>query len=143
MEPETDRLTYEMARTEHALRHILDTRLRPFGVSLLGWAVLRQIVREPGISGAELTRRVFVSQQAVSKLLARLERLDLVRHADRPGRVRVQDYASTLRGQQIAETCDTLVAQIEDSLRTHLGEKNALELLETLRACREILERDH
>src|SRR5262245_12456155 len=69
-----ERLAYQLARTEHELRVVLDNALRDLGVTLTQWTVLTFLVREPGLSAADLARRSFISQQGVAGILARLER---------------------------------------------------------------------
>jgi len=138
-DPEPERLAYQLAHTEHVMRRALDRVLRPHGLTLLGWAALSQIARDPEISGAELTRRIFVSQQAISKLLARLVELGLAVHTARPGRLRVQDYRATERGCEVATQCDHAVMAVERALRDHLGPTETDLVMRRLEQCRQLL----
>lgn len=49
-----DRLVYGFVRAEHELRVVLDNALRDLGVTLTQWTVLSFLLREPGLSAADL-----------------------------------------------------------------------------------------
>ena len=115
-----ERLSYQLARTEHVVRLAIERALRDEGLGLIAWAVLSWLCREPGLSVTELSSRVFVSQQAVSKIVAALARDELVERRPRAGKVRVQDLVATTKGLQVSAACDAHVVQIEKRLRRQL-----------------------
>ncbi len=51
-----ERLVYGIVRAEHELRVVLDNALRELGVTLTQWTVLSFLLREPGLSAADLAR---------------------------------------------------------------------------------------
>lgn len=115
-----DRLSYQLARTEHVVRLAIERMLRQEGLSLIAWAILSWLCREPGLSVTELSRRVFVSQQAISKLVAALVREGLLERRPRVGKMRIQDLVPTDKGFQVSAACDEHVIQIEQRLRDRL-----------------------
>ena len=127
-----DRLTYQLARAEHAMRHVLEHSLRQHGISLTSWAVLSHIANSPGLSIAEITRRTFITQQAVSKIAAQLERGGLVHRAKRKGNQRIQDLVATANGTSLSATCDELVVGLERKLRAELGQERILQLTQAM-----------
>lgn len=50
-----------------------EQRLRPLGMAAAHYSLLVSIYAEPGLTGAELARRLNVTPQAVAALVARLE----------------------------------------------------------------------
>lgn len=70
------RLTgWTLVRTHHAIaRRFIDTLAR-VGLTPTQFGVLVQVVSEPGLSQAELARRVLVTPQSIGELLTSLERL--------------------------------------------------------------------
>ena len=130
-----ERLSYQLARTEHVVRLAIERALREEGLGLIGWAVLSWLCREPGLSVTELSRRVFVSQQAVSKLVAALARDGLLERRPRVGKVRVKDLVATAKGLQVSAACDAHVVEIERRLRQRLSSRQ----IETLGAALEIV----
>ena len=59
----------------HLFRHLVDLRLRRGSdISFAHLVTLDQIQQEPGVAGARLARRLFVTAQTMTGLLRRLER---------------------------------------------------------------------
>ena len=119
------RLTYRIARAERDMRQSLDRALRPFDITLMSWAVLSHIVREPGISVVELTRGTFITQQAVSKILAALEHERRIKRTPQPSDGRKWKLLATASGRRLAAACDQRVMALEDLLREALGDDSA------------------
>src|SRR5690349_7241854 len=133
------RLTYQLARTEHELRVVLDNALRDLGVTLTQWTVLTFLVREPGLSAADLARRSFISQQGVAGILARLERAGLVARTPHPTHGRIMEVTVTSAGRALATYGDQQVAELEARLHAALGADEETHLVDALARCRRIL----
>jgi DNA-binding MarR family transcriptional regulator len=133
------RLTYQLSRTEHELRVVLDNALRDLGVTLTQWTVLTFLVREPGLSAADLARRSFISQQGVAGILGRLERAGLVARAPHPTHGRIVEVTVTSAGRALAAYGDQQVTELEARLRDALGADRDPDLVEALARCRRVL----
>jgi hypothetical protein len=59
------RVGYQLKRAEHALRLEMDGALRDMGLTTPQYAALSVLGDEPGLSGAELARRCFVTPQTI------------------------------------------------------------------------------
>lgn len=123
---------YRLAGAEHVMRNVLDAALRPHGLGLTTWAVLSQIADSPGLSVAEVTRRTFITQQAVSKITAQLEGDGLVSRAERSGNRRIQELTVTSKGLRLSGLCDELIVQLEHDLRKRMGEDRAAAALDAV-----------
>jgi len=119
-----ERLSYQLARAEHAVRLEIERALRDEGIGLIAWAILNWLCREPGLSVTELSARVFVSQQAVSKVVAALGRDGLLERRPRVGKARIHDLKATAKGLKVSIACDVHILRIEDRLRQQLLSRN-------------------
>ena len=72
------------------------------GTSQVG--VLRQLANEPGLSGAELARRLLISPQGVQLALTSLEKRGLVERKQDPQHGRIMQAYLTGEGRDVAET---------------------------------------
>ncbi len=74
------------------------------GVSTAHVGVLRQLSNEPGLSGAELARRLLISPQGVQHALTALERRGLVQRKQDPQHGRILRAYLTGEGRDVAAT---------------------------------------
>ena len=134
------RVGYQMKRAEHALRLEMDARLRGLGLTTPQYAALSVLGEDPGLSGAELARRCFVTPQTMNQVLTRLEGAGLV--ARRPhrehGRV-LQGYL-TEKGERSVVRADRIVEEIEERMLANLNRVERRRLLDALRSCVDSLE---
>lgn len=72
------------------------------GVSTAQIGVLRQLSNEPGLSGAELARRLLVSPQGVQLALTALEKRGLVERKQDPQHGRILQAFLTDEGRDVA-----------------------------------------
>ncbi|MFC4471074.1 MarR family winged helix-turn-helix transcriptional regulator [Streptomyces xiangluensis] len=68
-----DRVTWALRRAEWAVQAHKDQRLRPLGMAAAQYSLLICIHTDPGLTGAELARRLNVTPQAVASQVARME----------------------------------------------------------------------
>ncbi len=69
-----EQIGYLLKRLMHLFRHLVDLRLRrDADISFAHLVTLDQIRHEPGVAGAQLARRLFVTAQTMTGLLRRLE----------------------------------------------------------------------
>jgi DNA-binding MarR family transcriptional regulator len=98
------------------------------------------VAGEPGITVAEMSRRLPKTQQAISQVAARLEKLGFIERRVGPGRG-VGLYA-TESGREMAAEASRAEAVLERRLRSLLGEERHRALRELLAESRAILRRE-
>jgi len=134
-----DRLGYQIADTEHAVRKALDARLRTHEVTIAQWSVLNLLRMSPGMATTELAARSYVSQPAVTEIVGKLERAGLLRRSRREGDGRVRELFATEEGVRVASQGDEQVMAVETQLRAGLSQNEQAQLSELLARCRESL----
>lgn len=83
------------------------------GVSTAQIGVLRQLANEPGLSGAELARRLLISPQGVQLALTALEKRGLVERKQNPQHGRILQAFLTDEGRSVA------AAVVADAIAAH------------------------
>mgnify|MGYP001421993339 CR=1 FL=1 len=83
------------------------------GVSTAQIGVLRQLAGEPGLSGAELARRLLISPQGVQLALTALEKRGLVQRKQDPAHGRILQAFLTDKGRKVAG------AVVSDAIAAH------------------------
>lgn len=100
-------------------------------------SMLIAVVEEPGMTVAGFSRRIPKTQQTLSQVVARLEKLGLIERRLGPGRG-VGLYA-TEAGRQLAEDAIARERSITARLRELLGDERTTALAGLLRESRAIL----
>lgn len=134
------RVGYQMKRAQHALRSEMDGALRELGMTTAQYAALSALEAVPGVSGAELARRSFVTPQTMNQILFNLEKSALISRRAHPEHGRVLQAHLTDRGRKLVSEAHRMVEAIEKRMLSGLDENQRLELLKALRACAESLE---
>jgi DNA-binding MarR family transcriptional regulator len=83
------------------------------GVSTAQIGALRQLANEPGLSGAELARRLLISPQGVQLALTALERRGLLERKQDPQHARILRAYLTDEGLMLADTV------VNDAIAAH------------------------
>jgi DNA-binding MarR family transcriptional regulator len=83
------------------------------GVSTAQIGILRQLANEPGLSGAELARRLLITPQGVQLALKELERRGLVERKQDPQHARILQAYLTDQGRKVAS------AVVSDAIAAH------------------------
>jgi len=105
--------------------------LAPEGAWALG------AMRWPGMTVAEISRRIPKAQQTISSVVARLEKLGLIER--RLGSGRGVGLHVTDAGREMAQVAVTHEQELNARLRELLGEERSTALTELLRESRAIL----
>ena len=92
-------LGLDLKRAQHLLGLRIEDALRPMGLNVGTWAVLREVARAPGASASELGRASFHTPQTVGALLQRLQEQGLVERG--AGRGRIVENHPTPRGAKV------------------------------------------
>ena len=123
-----------LRRAQHLLALRIDDALRPMGLNLGLWAVLREVARTPGASASELGRASFHTSQTVGGLLQRLQEQGLVDRSS--GRGRIVENHLTPRGVEVARQA-TAVA--DDVIRGALAHVDATHIAQASRFLTEFI----
>lgn len=134
------RIGYQMKRAEHALRLEMDGALRGVGLTTPQYAALSVLGDDPGLSGAELARRCFVTPQTMNAIVINLEDAGLVLRRPHPERGRVLQGYLTAAGEDLLSRAHEIVDAIEKRMLAGLNPDDRLRLLEALRSCTDSLE---
>lgn len=113
--------TYLIGRLDRIIRRALEERLRPHGVTLLGYTALAVLAVRPGLSNAQLARRSFMTPQGMSQAVAALAERGLVDRSPDEGNRRRQRIALTPAGRTVVDKCTAAVEEYERSLLSVLG----------------------
>jgi len=134
-----ERVGYVLKRVQQALRAAMDEVLRRRGLTTAQYAALSALEEAPGLSGAELARRCFVTPQTMNEIVAYLEVAGLVERR-RGDDARVLRAALTAAGQELVAVCHQAVAVIEERMVSGLSPRERQQLLGGLHRCVDALE---
>ncbi|ANB10589.1 hypothetical protein SAM40697_6636 [Streptomyces ambofaciens] len=123
-----DRVTWALRRAELAVQTLKERRLRPLGLAASHYTLLISVHSEPGLTGAELARRLNVTPQAVASLVARLESRGQVERREHPRHRHVQELHLTEAGRETLRAADKAIADIELRIIEGLGLKESAQL---------------
>lgn len=135
-----DRVGYQLKRVQHALRSRMDEALRSMGLTTPQYAALSALEEEPGLSGAELARRSFVTPQTMNGVLANLEAAGLIERHPHPEHGRVLQAYLTESGETLVYKAHREVENIEERMLADLNEDKRILLAGMLRVCTASLE---
>lgn len=139
--PEIDRtLGYLVKRVQQALRRNCDAVLKPTGLSMAQYAVLRALADHPEASAAELARWCFVTRQALQDVLAAVRSAGLVDSADQPVRGRARSLRLTASGKQHLAAAEIAVVGVESMMCEGISNTGRRRLADLLTHCAENLE---
>ncbi len=106
-------------------------------LTLASSGMLLTVLAEPGVTVAEVARRIPKSPQAISQVVARLEKLGLIERRLRAGRG--VGLFVTPAGHDMAQTCLAREREHEATLRRLLGDERYETLQALLTECRAAL----
>jgi DNA-binding MarR family transcriptional regulator len=109
----TDNILWLLKQAFYFSLTSVNEAISPHGVSTAQIGVLRQLANEPGLSGAELARRLLISPQGVQLALTALERRGLVERKKDPSHGRILQASLTNAGRSVA------AAVVSDALAAH------------------------
>ncbi|OBF08235.1 MarR family transcriptional regulator [Mycobacterium sp. ACS4054] len=109
----TDNILWLLKQAFYYSLTTINDSMRVHGVSTAQIGVLRQLANEPGLSGAELARRLLISPQGVQLALTALERRGLVERKRDPQHGRILQAYLTQEGRNVAGTV------VNDAIAAH------------------------
>ena len=133
--PASVRMTYLVKQQELAIRADMDVMAREYGLTALQYTALTVLKRHPGMSGAQLSRRSFVSAQAGSEMIATLERKNLITREPDPSNRRILRISLTADGETAVDACESWMDRLEKQMLSGLSVPEAQALRGVLDAC--------
>jgi DNA-binding MarR family transcriptional regulator len=131
---------YLVKRVQQSLRRRCDSALRPTGLSMAQYAVLRALADHPDASASELSRLCFVTRQSLQDLLSALRSAGFVRDANRPPRGRARSLELTSAGSKRLAAAQTAVMNVESAMTDGVSPVARRQLAASLTRCAENLE---
>lgn len=125
-------------RTADALQHRTAEVLKPFGLTVAQYNVLR-ILRGAGKEGRtcrEISERMLTHDPDVTRMLDRLESRRLVRRRRDSGDRRIVRSRITPDGQELLEQADPVIRSLHGQLTTGIDRTSLRTLVTTLEAMR-------
>lgn len=120
-------------RLERAVARIGAMRLRPWRMTLSGYAALRVIERRPKLSLVQLSRRCFAKPQTMTRIVANLGDAGYVKRTISPGNERAMSLTLTARGRKVLREMDAEVLKINETLSQNLPDADRSRLISLLR----------
>jgi DNA-binding MarR family transcriptional regulator len=140
--PVMSRIGYVLKKVQAALRAAMDEQLRPLGIATPQYSVLSILDEVPGLSGAEVARRCFVTPQTMNELIVHLEQRGyLIRHRDKGARI--IHLTLTPMGVNLTRQAHRQVGQVESRMLQYVSPTEQRHLLELLLQCAQGLGADN
>jgi DNA-binding MarR family transcriptional regulator len=131
---------YLVKRVQQALRRRCDAALKPTGLSMAQYALLRALHDHPDASASELARLCFVTRQSLRDVLGGLRTAGLVALSDAPGRGRARALHLTPPGLRRLKDSHAAVEGIEAEMLHGIPSAGRNQLAALLIRCAENLE---
>jgi DNA-binding MarR family transcriptional regulator len=109
----TDNLLWSLKQAFYFSLTSVNDAISHHGVSTAQVGVLRQLASEPGLSGADLARRLLITPQGVQLALTALEKRGLVQRKQDPQHARILQAYLTDSGRTVA------AAVVQDAVDAH------------------------
>ena len=102
---------WTLVRAHHQMARLFTETLAEVGLTPTQFGAMAHLATEPGLSQAEIARRVLITPQSIGELLASLERLGAVtRTPGRPGRAKTVTLTAT--GRAALDRATVLVREL-------------------------------
>jgi DNA-binding MarR family transcriptional regulator len=120
-----------------SVRHAIDESLRRerIDVSFAHFVTLYTLSSEPGIAGAELARRAFVTAQTMNTILRRMERDGAIERRPHPTNQRADSWHITKAGQSGMAKAQVVVERVWTQMFEGLSEQEVRQLQKLLERC--------
>ena len=99
----------------------LEDRLRPFELTPGQYTVMAILEARERLSSAQLARRMSMTPQSMTELIASLERKQLVSRQEAPSNRRVLETSLTPTGRHLVARCNDVVDTIDNELCSALS----------------------
>lgn len=123
-----NRVTWALRRAELAVTALKEQRLRPLGIPVAHYTMLISVHEDPGLTGAELARRLNITPQAVAYLADRLVSRGQVERRSHARHRHVQELHLTDAGREALRHADAVIDEVERTIIEELGADDAARL---------------
>lgn len=130
-------IAYLLKQLHQSLRQAMDDafRLEQVEVSFPHFIVLYALETEPGITGAELARRSYVTAQSMNALLRNLEDEQLIERRPHPSSARADSWHLTRTGEQALNAGKCVAGGVWSRLLSPLNERDIAQFKDYLQRC--------
>jgi DNA-binding MarR family transcriptional regulator len=128
-------LSYMLGRLSIALSHALAERLELIGVTRAEYSALAALRMKTGLSNAQLARRVLITPQSMSEVVATLERKGLLRRWNDPDHARILRAELTDQAWDVLFACDAATLELEHQMQAEMTPDERETLLATVTEC--------
>jgi len=128
---------YLLRNLHHSLRQAVDESFRRDGLELsfAHFATLYTLANEPGVAGAEIARRLFVTAQTMNAILRRMEEEGVVERRPHPGNARADSWYLTRAGEARFARAKKLGDAVWRRMLSTLAPQEVDQLQDLLRRC--------
>jgi DNA-binding MarR family transcriptional regulator len=130
-------IAHLMKGLHHSLRQAVDEafRMRGIDMSFAHLAALYTLQAEPGVTGAELARRSFVTAQTMNTILHRLEKDGDIERRPHPVNMRADSWFITKAGTRRLETAKAVGEEVWTRMLSAFKPGEVEQLQELLKRC--------
>ena len=130
-------IPYLLKSLHHLLRQVVEERLRQERVemSFAHFAALYMLESEPGIAGAEIARRCFVTAQTMNTILRRLEQDGDVQRRPKPGNSRADSWRLSEGGRSRLNRAKVVGEEVWARFLSALKANEVTQLQQLLHKC--------
>jgi len=126
-------------KAQHSLRVETDHALRNAGMTAPQYFALAALAAQPGLSGAALARRCFVTPQTMTGVIANLAANGLITRQADPEHGRVIQTHLTAQGSALLAKARVLVERVEANMLRDIDPVEREALMDLLLQCAEAL----
>jgi DNA-binding MarR family transcriptional regulator len=138
--PVTESVGYLLKAAQHLLRQRMDDLLRDLTLTTPQYAVLSALEEAPGLSGAALARRCFVTPQTMTGIVTNLEAAGLIARMADPAHGRIIQTRLTKAGAARLAKARRLIDRVEGEMLAGLKPAQQEALAGLLQVCVTALE---
>src|SRR5262245_7538019 len=130
-------IAYLLKSLHHSLRQAVDEAFRRqrIEMSFAHFVVLYTLQSEPGVVGAELARRGFVTAQTMNTILRRLERDGDIERRPHPATQRADSWYVTRPGQARLDRAKVVAETVWTRMLSALSGREVVQLQNLLERC--------
>ena len=131
---------YVLKVAQQSLRLAMDTAMRDLGVTAPQYAVLRFLDESPGMSGADLARRAFVTPQTMNRIIVNLDEAGMIERASNAKSGRALNTRLSPAGRRLLGRCRERVDAVENTMLSGLTAAEREQLRDLLQCCADSLQ---
>jgi DNA-binding MarR family transcriptional regulator len=119
---------YTIKQVQQQIHTAMEDALRPLSLGLSQYNVLKSLETSLPVTGAELSRKAFVTPQTMHAILTTMERKELVVRTTISGNTKSFNIFSTDKGKATLSNADRALAKLFDQANASLTPKEYDEL---------------